>query len=129
MWLEITILIFIIAIIIFFLFWIVHEGSRWQKHPQLGIFARIVQASPRRAFLIFFTFTIMFIPLALLMMTGLWVDGINAGITVAKSDIVNLMLITLLVMAGAFPIMWGSFRTWRQAVRAEADMKVRPTGT
>lgn len=71
----------------------------------------------------------MFIPLALLMMTGLWVDGINAGITVAKSDIVNLMLITLLVMAGAFPIMWGSFRTWRQAVRAEADMKVRPTGT
>lgn len=63
------------------------------------------------------------------MMTGLWVDGINTGITVAKSDIVNLMLITLLVMAGAFPIMWGSFRTWRQAARAEAEMKVRPTGT
>jgi hypothetical protein len=127
MWLEITIIPFILELIVFFIFWIVHEGSRWQKHPQLGVFARIIQTSPGRTFLIFFTLTILIIPLAILMMTGLWVDGIDVGVTPAKSDVVNIMLLTLLVMAGAFPVMWGSFRTWRQSVRAEAEMKVRPT--
>ncbi len=127
MWLEITLIGFIIALIVFFIFWIVHEGTRWQKHPQLGIFARIIQVSPKRTFLIFLFLTILLIPLALLVMTGLWVDGINAGITPAKSDVVNVMLFTLLVMAGALPVMWGSFRTWRQSARAEAEMKVRPT--
>jgi hypothetical protein len=128
MWLEIMLIPFILSLIIFFLFWIVHEGSRWQKHPYLGRFARIIQASPGRAFGIFFTLTMLLIPLALLVMTGLWIDGINSGVTPAKSDIVNIMLVTLLMLSMTFPIMWGSFRTWRQAVRAEAEMKVRPTG-
>jgi len=127
MWLEITLIPFFIALIIFFIFWIVHEGSRWQKHPQLGIFARIIQHSPGRAFSIFFFMTILLIPLSLTVMTGLWVDGINAGVTPAKADVVNIMLFTLLVMAGALPVMWGSFRTWRQSVKLEAEMKVRPT--
>jgi hypothetical protein len=127
MWLEITLIPFILTLIIFFVFWIVHEGSRWQKHRYLGVFARIIQASVRRAFWIFFMLTMLLIPLALLIMTGLWIDGMNVGVTPAKADIVNIMLVTLLVLSMTFPIMWGSFRTWRQAVRAEAEMKVRPT--
>jgi hypothetical protein len=118
---------FILALIIFFLFWIVHEGSHWQRHPYLGAFARIIQHSPARAFGIFFTLTILLIPLSLLVMTGMWIDGMNVGVTPAKSDVVNIMLLTLLVLSMAFPIMWGSFRTWRQALRAEAELKVRPT--
>jgi hypothetical protein len=129
MWLEITTIIFGFAVVLFLIFWIVHEGSRWQKHSQLGVFARIIQTSPRRAFLIFLLFTILFIPLGLLMMTGLWIDAMNAGTTAQKSDIVNIMLLMLLVLAGSFPIMWGSFRTWRQAIRAEAELKVRPTAS
>ncbi|OLS26919.1 MAG: hypothetical protein ThorAB25_20820, partial [Candidatus Thorarchaeota archaeon AB_25] len=43
-----------------------------------------------------------------------------------KIDVVNIMLIVFLVMAFAFPVMYGSLGTWRQARRAEADMKVRP---
>jgi membrane protein YdbS with pleckstrin-like domain len=126
MWLEITIIPFILGFIVFLIFWIVHEGSRWQKHRYLGGFARTIQASPRRAFLIFFLLTIMFIPLAVLVMTGLWLDTMPSP---QKSDLVNVMLLTLVVLAGAFPVMWGSFRTWRQTVRAEAEMKIRPTGT
>jgi hypothetical protein len=128
MWLEIMLVPFILSVIIFFLFWIVHEGSHWQKHPYLGRFARIIQTSPGRAFGIFFTLTMLLIPLAILVMTGMWIDGINSGVTPAKSDVVNIMLVTLLMLSMTFPIMWGSFRTWRQAVRAEAEMKVRPTG-
>jgi hypothetical protein len=127
MWLEITLIPFIFALVLFFIFWIVHEGSRWQKHRYLGVFARIIQASAGRTFGIFFMLTMLFIPLALLVMTGMWIDGINVGVTPAKSDVVNVMLVTLLVLSMTFPIMWGSFRTWRQTVRAEAEMKVRPT--
>jgi hypothetical protein len=128
MWLEITLIPFFLAIVLFFLFWIVHEGSHWQKHTQLVIFARIIQASPGRAFLIFFALMILLIPLALLVMVGQWVDVISVGIDPSKSDVVIMMLILLLVLSGSFPIMWGSFRTWRQAVRAEAELKVRQTG-
>ena len=128
MWLEITLIPFILTLVLFFIFWIVHEGSRWQKHPQLGIFARIIQASPGRAFLIFFILMIMLIPLALMVMIGQWIDVINSGMTPSKSDVVVMMLLLLLVLAGSFPIMWGSFRTWRQAARAEGELKVRPTG-
>ncbi len=125
MWLEITIIPFILLFIVFLIFWIVHEGSRWQKHRYLGVFARITQASPRRGFLIFFFLTIMFIPLAVLVMTGLWMDTMPSP---QKGDVVNVMLVTLVVLSFAFPVMWGSFRTWRQTVRAEAEMKIRPTG-
>ncbi len=70
MWLEITIIPFFLMFIVFLIFWIVHEGSRWQKHRYLGVFARIIQTSPRRAFMIFFLLMISFIPLGLLMMVG-----------------------------------------------------------
>lgn len=124
MWLEITLIPFIIVLILFFVFWIVHEGSRWQKHRFLGVFARIIQVSPGRTFLIFFLLTMLLIPLALLVMIGQWMDTMPEP---QKADIVNIMLLALLVLAAAFPIMWGSFRTWRQAKRAEADLQVRPT--
>ena len=126
MWLEITIVPFILGFIVFLIFWIVHEGSRWQKHRYLGVFARIIQTSPRRAFLIFLLLTLMFIPLGALVMTGLWIDTMPSP---TKGDLVNVMLVTLVVLACAFPVMWGSFRTWRQTSRAEAEMKIRPTGT
>ncbi|MBN2228549.1 MAG: hypothetical protein JW779_03075 [Candidatus Thorarchaeota archaeon] len=127
MWLEIFLIPFVLALVLFIIFWIVHEGSRWQKHPQLGIFARIIQASPGRAFLIFLVLTIAFIPLGLLLMTGMWIDKIAIGITPEKSDVVNVMLLTFLVLAGAFAVMYGAYGTWRQASRAEAELKVRPS--
>jgi hypothetical protein len=126
MWLEIMMIPFLILLIVFFLFWIVHEGTRWQKHSQLGVFARFVQASPRRNFLTFFFLFLLLIPAALLMMTGMWWDSLAGSVGPQKIDVVNIMLIVFLVMAFAFPVMYGSLGTWRQARRAEAEMKVRP---
>lgn len=126
MWLEITIIPFFLAFIVFLIFWIVHEGSRWQKSRYLGAFARIIQASPRRAFLIFLLLMLSFIPLGLLMMLGRWNDTLGSP---NKSELVIIMLFMILVLSVAFPVMWGSFRTWRQTARAEAEMKIRPTGT
>ena len=126
MWLEIMVIPFIVLLIVFFVFWIVHEGSRWQKHPQLGIFARFIQASPIRGFITFLFLFILFIPAALLMMTGVWLDHLDSPIGPQKVDVVNVMLILFLVMAFAFPVMYSALGTWRNARRAEAEMKVRP---
>jgi hypothetical protein len=127
MWLEIFLIPFLLVIVLFIIFWIVHEGSRWQKHPQLGAFARIIQASPKRAFLIFFILTFLTFPMAILVMTGLWWDKLDAGISPEKTDVVNVMLLMFLVIAFCVAILWGSFRTWRHSVRAEAEEKVRMT--
>ena len=127
MWLEIFLIPFLVVIILFVIFWIVHEGSRWQKHPQLGVFARIIQTSPKRAFLIFLVLTILTFPMAILVMSGLWLDKLAAGISPEKTDVVNVMLIMFLVLAFTVSILWGSFRTWRHAARAEAEEKVRMT--
>jgi hypothetical protein len=127
MWLEIMLTPFIILLIVFFIFWIVHEGSRWQKHRTLGIFARFIQASPRRAFYTFFLLFLLLIPTALLVMTGMWWD-IGTVIGPQKVDIVNTMLVVFLALAFTFPVMYSALGTWRNAKRAEAEMKVRPTG-
>jgi hypothetical protein len=119
---------FVILLIVFFIFWIVHEGTRWQKHPTLGFFARFIQASPRRAFLTFFLMFLMLIPAALLLLTGMWVDSLQTEIGPQKVDVVVVMLLVFLILAMAFPVMFSSLGTWRNAKRAEAEMKVRPTG-
>lgn len=128
MWLQIMLIPFVILLIVFFIFWIVHEGTRWQKHPTLGFFARFIQASPRRAFLTFFLMFLMLIPAALLLLTGMWVDSLQTEIGPQKVDVVVVMLLVFLILAMAFPVMFSSLGTWRNAKRAEAEMKVRPTG-
>ncbi|MHA1943544.1 MAG: hypothetical protein ACW96M_04020 [Candidatus Thorarchaeota archaeon] len=126
MWLQIFLIPFIILIAIFFTFWMVHEGTRWQKHPQLGAFARFIQASPRRTFLVFFALFILMIPACILLMTGLWMDNLGTDLGPQRVDVVNVMLVLFLVLAFSFPVMYSSLGTWRNAKRAEAEMKVRP---
>ncbi|MBE0526642.1 hypothetical protein E4H12_02360 [Candidatus Thorarchaeota archaeon] len=123
MWLEIFLIPFLAVIILFIIFWIVHEGTRWQKHPHLGVFARIIQVSPKRSFFIFLVLTILTFPMAALVMLGLWWDKLEIG--PEKTDVVNVMLLMFLVLAFTIAILWGSFRTWRHAARAEAEEKVR----
>lgn len=128
MWLEIFLIPFLIVIVLFLIFWIVHEGTKWQKHRYLGVFARFIQATPRRAFLIFLILTITTFPMAALLMTGLWWDKLDAGITPEKVDVVNIMLLMFLILAFTISVLWGSFRTWRHAARAEAEEAIRMTG-
>jgi len=127
MWFEIMIWPFVIIVVLFFIFWIVHEGSRWQKHPQLGAFARFIQASPARAFFTFLMLFILLIPTALILMTGVWLDSLVSIAGPQKSDVVVVMLFVFLVLAFTFPVMYSALGTWRNAKRAEAEMKVRPT--
>ena len=128
MWLQIFLIPFVLIIFIFFLFWTVHEGSRWQKHPQLGVFARFIQATPKRAFMTFFLLFILLIPAAILVMTGQWMDALGSELGPQRVDVVNVMLIVFLVLAFTFPIMYSSLGIWRNAKRTEAEMQVKPTG-
>jgi hypothetical protein len=128
MWFELLLWPFLIIIVLFFIFWIVHEGSRWQKHSTLGIFARFIQASPKRSFATFLTLFLLLIPAALLLMTGVWLDSLETIVGPQKSDVVVVMLVVFLVLAFAFPVMYSSLGTYRNAKRAEAEMKVRSTG-
>lgn len=127
MWFEITLIPFLIVIIIFFIFWLVHEGSRWQKHPQLGFFARFIQVSAKRTFVTFFVLFLFLIPASLLLMTGVWLDAMATEIGPERVDVVNVMLLMFLVLAFEFPVMYSSLGTWRNARRTEAEMRVRPT--
>ncbi len=68
------------------------------------------------------------IPAALLIMTGVWWDSLGTPIGPQRTDVVIVMLLMFLVLAFAFPVMYGSLGTWRNARRAEAEMRVRPTG-
>ena len=128
MWTEIMLIPFTILIIIFFLFWVTHEGSRWQKHPQIGVFARFIQTSPRKAFLTFFFLFILLIPASLLLISGMWLDALGTDLGPQRVDVVNVMLLLFLVLAFTFPVMYSSLGTWRASKRAEAEMKVRPIG-
>jgi len=65
--------------------------------------------------------------MAALVMTGLWWDKLAAEISPEKSDVVNVMLLMFLVLAFTISILWGSFRTWRHAVRAEAEEALKFT--
>ena len=128
MWLQITLIPLVILLIVFFLFWIVHEGSRWKKHHQLGVFARFIQKSPKRGFLTFLVLFLAIIPACLLFMTGIWMDSLTSQAGPQRTYVVDVMLILILILSFTFPVMYSSLGTWRNARRAEAEMKVRPTG-
>lgn len=127
MWLELFIIPLLIVIILFVIFWIVHEGSRWQKHKYLGGFARFIQVSAGRSFMTFLVLTILTFPTAMLVMTGMWWDRLDAGVTPEKTDVVNVMLLMFLLLAFTISVLWGSFRTWRHSVRAVAEESIRLT--
>ncbi|MFW9981184.1 MAG: hypothetical protein ACFFE3_04600 [Candidatus Thorarchaeota archaeon] len=127
MWLQIFLIPLVVILIIFFIFWMVHEGSRWQKHPQLGAFARFIQASPKRAFFTFFVLFILMIPASLLVMTGQWMDALGTELGPQRVDVVNVMLLMFLVLVFSFVPMYSALGTWRNVRRAEAEMRVKPT--
>ena len=119
---------FLFIIYLFLVFWVVQEGTRWQKHPDLGIFARFIQKSFRRTFFVFLMLTIIMIPSVLMVMQGFWLDSIALGHPISNTTpVVNSLLVIFLLLAMMIPVMWGSFRRWRQAVRAEAEVRVRTT--
>jgi hypothetical protein len=60
-------------------------------------------------------------------MSGVWMDALTTDLGPQRVDVVNVMLLLFLVLAFTFPVMWSSLGTWRQAKRAEAEMRVRPT--
>lgn len=120
---------FIYLLLFFGIFFVVQEGTRWQKHEVLGVFARFIQASPLRGFLTFLVILILLFPAILFLLWGMWLDSwVNLAIPNNTTPIVNLLLINILILAGMFPVMWSSFRTWRQAVRSAAEVRVRTTG-
>jgi hypothetical protein len=119
---------FLYLLFFFGIFFVVQEGTRWQKHPVLGVFARFIQKSPLRGFLTFLVILILLFPAIMFMLWGMWVDAVvNVAIPNNTTPVVNLLLICILILAAMFPVMWSSFRTWRQAVRSAADVRVRTT--
>ncbi|MFW9910622.1 MAG: hypothetical protein ACFFEF_18865 [Candidatus Thorarchaeota archaeon] len=127
-WLTVFLVPFTLIIVLFLIFWIVQEGSRWKKHRLLGPFARFIQASAGRAFAIFFVLTIMIVPSTLGLMQGIWMDIFAAGGAPSNTTtVVNILLIMFLLLAMMIPVLWSSFRTWRQTVRSAAEVRVRTT--
>ncbi|TFF95696.1 hypothetical protein EU546_02795 [Candidatus Thorarchaeota archaeon] len=128
MWFEISLVPFILLLVLFFIFFVVQEGSKWQKHKYLGVFARFIQASPRRTFLIFFTIMVLSVPSTMMLLHGYWVDALaGAGMPDSQTPGVYTLLVMILVLAAIIPVMWSSFRTWRQTVRSAAEVRVRTT--
>ncbi|MCF2138222.1 MAG: hypothetical protein K9W43_13405 [Candidatus Thorarchaeota archaeon] len=126
MYFEIFLIPFLIFVALFVIFFIVSEGSRWQKHKVLGPFARIVQHSPFVGFLIFFIMALLVIPMSLLVLLGYWMDAVAANaIPTNQSPVVNTLLVIMLLLSGMIPVMWSHFRQWRQAVRSMAEVRVR----
>jgi hypothetical protein len=124
----IMIIPFLLFIYMFVIFWIVEQGSRWQKHPYLGVFARFIQKSQFRTFIVYFILTILMILGVLGVMVGFWVDSIIAGVAIRNTaPVVNSLLLAILLLSAMIPVMWSSFRRWRQAVRSAAEVRVRPT--
>jgi len=128
MFFELSLIPFSLIVLLFLIFWIVQEGSRWQKHPRLGVFARFIQASAGRAFFSFFILTILLVPATLLLLQGVWWDLLATGKAIPNTvPVVNTLLLMFLILAGMIPVMLSSFRTWRHSVRAAAEVKVRTT--
>jgi len=128
MFFELSLIPYLLIVLLFLIFWIVQEGSRWQKHPQLGVFARFIQASAARGFFTFFILAFLFTPATLLVLLGGWLDLQATGGTLTNTvPIVNTLLLMFLILAGMIPVAVGSFRTWRHSVRAIAESKVRTT--
>ena len=135
MWFEILMIPFLVTLALFIAFWIVQEGSHWQRHKLLGPFAKFVQASAFRAFATFLAMTAIMIPAILTLLVGLtwdiigW-DPVTSTATGALTDtvpIVNTLLISFLMFAAMIPVLWSSFRTWRHSVRQVADVRVTST--
>jgi hypothetical protein len=123
-----TIVPFLVILYLFVFFWIVEQGSIWQKHRILGIFARFIQKSQFRTFITYFILTIFMIIGVLGLMMGFWMDSIIAGTPIRNtSPVVNSLLITFLLLSAMIPVMWSSFRRWRHAVRSAAEVRVRTT--
>jgi len=119
---------FLLIIYMFVIFWIVEQGSRWQKHPYLGVFARLIQKSQFRTFLVYFILTFLMIFGVLGVMVGFWIDLISAGASIRNTaPVVYSLLLTILLLSAMIPVMWSSFRRWRQAARSAAEVRVRPT--
>jgi len=128
MFYELSLIPYLLTVLLFLIFWIVKEGSRWQKHPQLGVFARFIQTSPAKGFFTFFILTLLFLPATLLLLLGGWTDLQASGIHLTNTvPIVNTLLMMFLVLAGMIPVMYSSFGAWRHSVRAIAETKVRTT--
>lgn len=128
MFYELSLIPYLLIVLLFLIFWIVKEGSRWKKHPQLGVFARFIQTSPARGFFTFLILTLLFLPATLLLLLGGWTDLQASGIQLTNTvPIVNTLLMMFLVLAGMIPIMYSSFGVWRHSVRAIAETKVRTT--
>jgi len=119
---------FLLVLYLFVIFWIVEQGTRWQKHPYLGVFARFVQKSQFRTFITYFFLTILMVLGVVGLMVGFWLDAYNAGTPVQNTvPVVNSLLVIFLLLSAMIPVMWSSFRRWRQAVRSAADVRVRTT--
>lgn len=126
MYYELAFIPFFIVIFLFVVFWIVAEGTRWQKHKFLGVFARFIQSSARKSFLVFFLLLVAMIPVTLGVVTGYWVDGWLVHATFSSTaPIVDTLLIILFLSAAMLPVIWSHFRKWRQAVRSAAETRVR----
>jgi len=128
MYFELSLIPFSLIVLLFLIFWIVQEGSRWQKHPQLGVFARFIQSSAGRAFFSFFMLTVLLVPTTLLLLQGVWWDLLATGDAITNTvPVVDTLLLMFLILAGMIPVTISSFRTWRHSVRAAAEVKVRTT--
>ncbi len=123
---EITIAIVVFIVLLFTIFYIVVEGSSWQKHRILGIFARFIQASFRRSFFVFLSLMIVMPVACAGVLMAYWMNAVETN-TVPNNTtpIVTTLLVILLLLAIMLPVTWGRFRTWRQAVRSAAEVRIR----
>ncbi len=128
MYFEIFLIPLIIVIVLFVIFFIVAEGSHWQKHRVLGPFARFIQRSHFVGFITFLFLTLLSIPVTLLVLTGYWMDALAAGSPPSNQvPVVDTLLVIMLLLAAMIPVMWSHFRQWRQAVRSMSEVRVRTT--
>ena len=119
MWLEITIAWFIVLCAVFMAFYIPIEGTHWQKHKHLGLFARFIQKSPARGFFTMLALMFSLSSSAILIVHGYWLDTISAGNAISSTvPVVTALLLFFFILATITPILWGRFRLWRQSQRA-----------
>ncbi|MEM2142459.1 MAG: hypothetical protein QXS20_05480 [Candidatus Thorarchaeota archaeon] len=126
MWFEIALIIWLLNLIFFTIFWIVAEGARWQKHRTLGPFARFIQANPARTFFVFMSLTILMVVFTMMLPLGYWID-VFPNIPNSTAPVVNGLVLSLLLLSVGISVTWGKYRSWRQAVRSAAEMRVKTT--
>ncbi len=126
MYFELFLIPLVVIVVLFIIFFIVDEGSHWQKHRVLGVFARYIQRSQGVAFATFLLLTILSIPATFAVLVGLWMDLIAANaIPNSQVAIVDTLLVVLVLLSLMLPVTWSHFRQWRQAVRSMAEVRVR----